>query len=129
MQVKLIIYADKNKYSAKLISGKHKKKITGKPNKNSEIKTLLIGLISAVQKIKYPVELYIINDNLTLKKVFDEGIKNNQNKSFVMDNLTEWKKLANLIKQHEHFIFSLPEKEKDLNEINQLMRDCLYKRF
>jgi uncharacterized membrane protein YjjP (DUF1212 family) len=64
-----------------------------------------------------------------IKKVFDEGLEKSQHKNYVMENMKEWKELANLIRQHEYFLFSLPEKEKDLNEINKLMRDCHYKRF
>jgi hypothetical protein len=129
MQVKILICADENKFSAKLISGKHSKKIVGKPRKNSEIKTTLLGLIKTIKQIKYPVELNVINDSVKIKEVFDEGLEKSQHKSYVMNNMKEWKELASLIRQHEYFIFSLPEKEKDLREISELMRDCLYKRF
>ena len=129
MQVKILIYADANKFSAKLISGKHSKKIAGKPRKNSETKTTLLGLIKTVKQIKYPVELTIINDSVKIKEVFDEGLEKSEYKSYVMNNMKEWKKLASLIRQHEYFIYSLPEKENDVREIRKLMRDCQYKRF
>jgi len=129
MYVKIIIYSDENKFSAKLISKNHSKKITGKPNKNLEIKTLLLGLIKTIKKIKYPVDLTIINENLKLKEVFVEGLEKFKHKNYIKDNLKEWKELSHLIMQHEHFVFSLPEKETDLLAMQKLRRDCVYKRF
>jgi len=127
--VKIIIYAAKDRYSAVLISDNRTKRVSKRINKNSEIKTLLIGLIDCIKKIKFPVELEIISNNYDLKKIMENSFNYSDSHKFI-----ENKKLIiefnNILLQHNYFSFThSEEREKDHKIFNELFRDCLYKRF
>ena len=130
MFVKIIIYADENKYSAVLISGENKKRVRKRTNLNSKIKTLLTGIIDCLEKLKYPVEIEIISDSRKLGNVLNEDIEVYKNKKYVTENIKLWKKLNNLLNEQIYYTFTYNDsKEKDDRIFRELYRDCLYKRF
>lgn len=130
MYVKLVISADKKRYSALLISGKYKKRVYGISKTGAELKNILIGLIKTIKKIKYPVEIEIINNRSEIKKILDKGLELNQNRKFVIENKELWKELSFLLNQHISYNFSYnTERQKNDKIFNELYRDCIYKRF
>lgn len=130
MLVKIIIYADEDRYSALMTSGKYKKKIQKRTNKNSEFKTLLIGLIDCIKKLKYPVEIEIINNDLKLKEIIEQDLNSLEKKEYVINNIKLLKKLDQLLKEHLFYAFTeSEERQEEYKKFLNLYRDCLYKRF
>lgn len=130
MYVTIVIYADDDRYSALMISGEHKKKIQKRTNKNSQIETLLIGLIDCIKKIKYPVEIEIINNNLKLKEIIEQDLNYLEKKDYIINNEKLLKELDQLLKEHLFYNFTeTKEKQKHYKIFINLFRDCHYKRF
>lgn len=130
MYVKIIIYANKERFSGILISGEHKKKINGVVNGKSALTNTLIGLNKMIRKIKYPVELEIVNNKRSIRQILDEGIETYKNQDYILENIELWKEFSALINQHINCSFTYhTEKQNDKKIFDGLFRNCVYKKF
>lgn len=130
MIVRIIVYANKEGFSAKLVSGNYSKKIGGELERSTSMKNTLIGLIKAIKKIKYPVDIEIVNNKKSIKNVIKEGLDSQLSHSYINDNIDEWKEFVFLIQKHESVSFFLhKENERNLKEFQSLYNDCVNKNY
>lgn len=130
MIVRIIVYANKEWFTAKLVSGDYSKKIGGPLNKGTLMKNTLIGLIKAIKKIKYPVDLEVISNKKSINQIVSDGIEPYKKQGYVYENIEEWIELLRLIKSHKSFkYFYHKETENNLKEFQSLYLDCINKRY